>query len=321
MFVSVLIPAFNEARIIERTLTTVRDHLATRPPPHAWELLVVDDGSTDGTGALADAFAAGDERVRVLHLRSNFALGQALRYGRAGPRRRRRHARRRPDLQRRPTSTCCSTPSKRAAQRRRRLAVRARRRDDRRAVSLRLRPAASPTCCWRPPPTRTSPPSPAWCAPTTRASCVRSTCARWGWKVNSEIIRQAQILRARIVEIPAHLDWSGASRQTGPSKLRMQRDDGRARHLGVLVPPGDVLHGARRRAGAARRCSVGLRRRRADGHCCSPPRDRGRWARCNSPDSHSSRFQSQAQLLKICSFSVPRRTARSRREPSREHGC
>ncbi|HEY6233759.1 MAG TPA: glycosyltransferase family 2 protein, partial [Candidatus Elarobacter sp.] len=78
---SVLIPAYNEAAIIERTLSTVRDHLSTRPDAHSWEMLVVDDGSTDGTGDLAEAFAAGDERIRVLRHRTNFGLGQALRYG------------------------------------------------------------------------------------------------------------------------------------------------------------------------------------------------------------------------------------------------
>jgi hypothetical protein len=44
-----------------------------------------------------------------------------------------------------------------------------------------------------------------------------------GMDVNAEILRQAQILRARIVEIPAHLDWSANARSAGGSGLRVPR--------------------------------------------------------------------------------------------------
>lgn len=60
-FVSVVIPARNERRNIERC---VRSVLATRYPNV--EVIVVDDHSTDGTGELARAVAAGDARLRVL---------------------------------------------------------------------------------------------------------------------------------------------------------------------------------------------------------------------------------------------------------------
>ncbi len=59
--VSVVIPARNEARNIERCLNSVR---ATDYP--AVEVIVVDDHSTDGTGALARAAAERDARVRVI---------------------------------------------------------------------------------------------------------------------------------------------------------------------------------------------------------------------------------------------------------------
>ncbi len=59
--VSVVVPARDEARNIERCLASV---LATRWP--ALEVLVVDDHSADGTGALARAVAARDRRLRVL---------------------------------------------------------------------------------------------------------------------------------------------------------------------------------------------------------------------------------------------------------------
>jgi len=45
-----------------------------------WELIFVNDGSTDGTGDLAESFAASRSNVLVLHHFTNFRLGQALRY-------------------------------------------------------------------------------------------------------------------------------------------------------------------------------------------------------------------------------------------------
>jgi glycosyltransferase involved in cell wall biosynthesis len=47
---------------------------------YRWEVIVVNDGSTDDTGQLAETFAKERQNVRVLHHRTNFRLGQALRY-------------------------------------------------------------------------------------------------------------------------------------------------------------------------------------------------------------------------------------------------
>jgi cellulose synthase/poly-beta-1,6-N-acetylglucosamine synthase-like glycosyltransferase len=76
---SVLIAAFNEAPVIARTIRAV---LASREPP--LEVIVVDDGSSDGTAdAVAQAFA-GEPRVRLLQQRNagkatalNRAIGAA----------------------------------------------------------------------------------------------------------------------------------------------------------------------------------------------------------------------------------------------------
>jgi len=46
---------------------------------HCWSLLIVNDGSTDRTGEVADRFAAGRENVRVVHHKSNRGLSEALR--------------------------------------------------------------------------------------------------------------------------------------------------------------------------------------------------------------------------------------------------
>ncbi|MGH2545829.1 MAG: glycosyltransferase family 2 protein [Acidimicrobiales bacterium] len=78
--ISVVVPAYNEAALITQSLTSLCDYLARIEDMYRWELIVVNDGSTDETGALAEAFASGRPDVRVLHHHVNFHLGQALRY-------------------------------------------------------------------------------------------------------------------------------------------------------------------------------------------------------------------------------------------------
>ena len=71
----VVIPTYNEAENVERVVAevlTVSDRL---------EVLVVDDGSPDGTGALADAIAAREPRVRVLHRGGKQGLASAYLQG------------------------------------------------------------------------------------------------------------------------------------------------------------------------------------------------------------------------------------------------
>ena len=69
--VLVVVPTYNERDNLEQLLT--RLHVAV-PDAH---VLVVDDGSPDGTGELADKLAANDSRVRVLHRPGKAGLGAA----------------------------------------------------------------------------------------------------------------------------------------------------------------------------------------------------------------------------------------------------
>ena len=75
---SIVIPAYNEAGRIVATLDAVTAHLSAKP--FAWELVVVDDGSADGTAGLVHEWAGGEERVRVLTI-PHAGKGGAVRRG------------------------------------------------------------------------------------------------------------------------------------------------------------------------------------------------------------------------------------------------
>jgi dolichol-phosphate mannosyltransferase len=66
----VVLPTYNERDNLERIVADIRAYLDT-------DVLVVDDGSPDGTGAIADQLAAAAPRVRVLHRQGKQGLGTA----------------------------------------------------------------------------------------------------------------------------------------------------------------------------------------------------------------------------------------------------
>jgi glycosyltransferase involved in cell wall biosynthesis len=78
--VSVVVPMYDERDNAEALLDSVQAALSSYPFP--WELVVVDDGSRDGTGAALEAHAARlGPHVRVLRLRRNFGQSAAMQAG------------------------------------------------------------------------------------------------------------------------------------------------------------------------------------------------------------------------------------------------
>lgn len=67
----VLVPTYNE----RENLAAIAEALLALEP--AFDVLLVDDASPDGTGALADEIAASEERFRVLHRPRKEGLGRA----------------------------------------------------------------------------------------------------------------------------------------------------------------------------------------------------------------------------------------------------
>ncbi len=68
----IVIPTYNEIENLRPLVETV-----LKGTPATLEILVVDDGSPDGTGALADTLASADPRVHVLHRAKKMGLGTA----------------------------------------------------------------------------------------------------------------------------------------------------------------------------------------------------------------------------------------------------
>lgn len=74
---SIIVPVFNESA----TITAVLDRLLEIPLPLPREIIAVNDGSHDGTGAALDAAAAASPLITAVHLEQNGGKGKALRTG------------------------------------------------------------------------------------------------------------------------------------------------------------------------------------------------------------------------------------------------
>ncbi len=61
--ISIIFAAWNAESFMERSLDSI-----LRQTFSDWELILVDDGSMDGTGPIADKYAAADSRIKVIHI-------------------------------------------------------------------------------------------------------------------------------------------------------------------------------------------------------------------------------------------------------------
>ena len=71
-FLTFVVPVFNEERVLSTSLRTLADFLdafvaGTGREPRAWQLLLVDDGSTDGSVELIEAFQRDHPELQVDH--------------------------------------------------------------------------------------------------------------------------------------------------------------------------------------------------------------------------------------------------------------
>lgn len=74
--ISVIIPVYQAEAFLKPCVESVLKQTFSD-----WELLLIDDGCTDGSPALCDDFAASDDRVRVIHKERNAGVSEARNTG------------------------------------------------------------------------------------------------------------------------------------------------------------------------------------------------------------------------------------------------
>ena len=73
--VSIIMPVYNGEQYIKQAIDSILSQTLSD-----WNLIVVDDGSKDGTPAILDNYAAGDERIKVFH-RENHGVSASRQFG------------------------------------------------------------------------------------------------------------------------------------------------------------------------------------------------------------------------------------------------
>ncbi len=81
ILVSIVIPCYNEEAILKTNLNTVIDYLKSEKFKYQWEIVLINDGSKDKTGEIAEEFAKQYSNLRVIHHPVNLNLGLALQTG------------------------------------------------------------------------------------------------------------------------------------------------------------------------------------------------------------------------------------------------
>ena len=78
---TIVVPAFNEGANVEPVVREVVKAIADEPWVGPYEIVLVNDGSRDTTGAVMDRLAGEVPQVRVFHHPANRGFGAALKTG------------------------------------------------------------------------------------------------------------------------------------------------------------------------------------------------------------------------------------------------
>ena len=76
--VTVVLPAYNEEAILEKNVGVLLEYFEALSDRYRWEVLIINDGSADKTREIADRIAAQHDIVEAVHHPVNFGLGQAF---------------------------------------------------------------------------------------------------------------------------------------------------------------------------------------------------------------------------------------------------
>lgn len=221
--VSIILPAYNEETILQNNIEILFDYLKTLNDQYKWEVLIINDGSKDNTGSVAESIAESNDDVFVYHHKVNRNLGTALRTGFNNS-----HGdyvvvldidltyspdhvgRLLSSIQESEADMVIASPYMKGG---RNTGVPFTRLLLSKTVNFLMRKSSKLNIY-----TFTG------MVRAYKGDFIRSVNTKSGtYDINSELILKAYILRARIVEIPAHLDWSGQSKvgKTRSSSLRI----------------------------------------------------------------------------------------------------
>lgn len=81
-YVTVVAPCYNEEAILELNINTIAAYMQQREQKYDWEILIINDGSKDKTGPIANTLAQNSNgKIRVIHHPTNLNLGNAMKTG------------------------------------------------------------------------------------------------------------------------------------------------------------------------------------------------------------------------------------------------
>lgn len=220
--VSIILPAYNESAVLEENVGVIEQYLRTLESRYRFEIIIVNDGSHDATGEIGEKLESRYSNLRVLHHPTNFGLGQAFKTG-FGESRGDYVVTMDVDLSYAPdhigamldkivstrAKLVLASPYMEGGQL---TSVPAKRKFfsvwGNRFLRLFARGNASTiTCMVR-----------AYDGPFIRALALRSL----GMDVMPETVYKTMVLRGRIVEVPAHLDWTRQIK-AGPQRQSSMR--------------------------------------------------------------------------------------------------
>ena len=80
-YISIIAPCYNEEAILELNINTIVKYMEGKSDKYLWEILIINDGSKDATGVIADGLSEKNDHIRVIHHPTNLNLGNALQTG------------------------------------------------------------------------------------------------------------------------------------------------------------------------------------------------------------------------------------------------